>query len=114
MEQCKKLQRKLHKEKLEFLKNKGLCFSCLMGGHMSNACEEKKSCQICLATHPTLLHIKQKLKDLPKEEASKEEPKEESSKKEQTVPLSVHSWMQGKHALRLGPGLQVVSLPSFL
>lgn len=85
MEQCKKLQRKLHKEKLEFLKNKGLYFSCLMGGHMSNACEEKKSCQICLATHPTLLHIKQKLKDLPKEEASKEEPKEESSKKEQKL-----------------------------
>lgn len=85
MEQCKKLQRKLHKEKLEFLKSKGLCFSCLIGGHMSNACEEKKSCQICSATHPTLLHIKQKFKDLPKEEASQEEPKEESPKEEQTV-----------------------------
>ena len=82
MEQCKKLQRKLHKEKLEFLKSKGLGFSCLIGGHMSNACEEKKSCQICSATHPTLLHIKQKFKDLPKEEASQEKQNEESPKKE--------------------------------
>lgn len=85
MEQCKKLQRKLHKEKPEFLKSKGLCFSCLIGGHMSNACEEKQSCQICSATHPTLLHIKQKFKDLPKEEASYDEQKEESRKEEQTV-----------------------------
>ncbi|KAK0132995.1 hypothetical protein N1851_031641 [Merluccius polli] len=80
MEQCRKLQKMLHKEKLEFLKGKGLCFSCLMAGHMSKACEEKKSCQICSATHPTLLHIKQKTKDSPKEEASKEEPKDESTR----------------------------------
>ncbi|KAK0142198.1 hypothetical protein N1851_020135 [Merluccius polli] len=80
MEQCRKLQKMLHKEKLEFLKGKGLCFSCLMAGHMSKACEEKKSCQICSATHPTLLHIKQKTKDSPKEEASTEEPKDESTR----------------------------------
>lgn len=35
------------------------------------------SCQICSATHPTLLHIKQKPKNLPKEDASKGEPKDE-------------------------------------
>ncbi|KAL0177328.1 hypothetical protein M9458_026222, partial [Cirrhinus mrigala] len=80
MEQCKKLQKMLHKEKLEFLKGKGLCFSCLTAGHMSKACEEKKSCQICSATHPTLLHIKQKPKDSTKEEVSKEEPRDESPK----------------------------------
>lgn len=85
MEQCRKLQKKLHKEKLEFLKSKGLCFSCLTGGHMSSACEEKKSCELCSAKHPTLLHIKQKPKDSPKENASREEQKEESSQEEQTV-----------------------------
>lgn len=78
MEQCKRLQKMLHKEKLEFLKGKGLCFSCLTAGHISKACEEKKSCQICSATHPTLLHIKQKPKDSLKEEAWNEEPKDES------------------------------------
>lgn len=85
MEQCKKLQKTLRTEKLEFLKSKGLCFSCLTGGHMSNSCEEKKSCQICSATHPTLLHIKQKPKDSPKEEAPTQELKDESPKEEHTV-----------------------------
>lgn len=46
---------------------------------------KKKSCQIGSATHPTLLHIKQKPKGSPKEEASKEEPEDESLEKEQTV-----------------------------
>ncbi|XP_054869314.1 uncharacterized protein LOC129349591 [Amphiprion ocellaris] len=85
MEQCKRLQRMLHKEKLEFLKSKGLCFSCLTAGHMSKVCEEKKSCQICSATHPTLLHIKQKPKNLPKEEASEGDSESESQREEQTV-----------------------------
>lgn len=85
MEQCKKLQKKLHKEKLEFLKSKGLCFSCLVGGHMSSTCEEKKICEMCSAKHPTLLHIKQKPKDTQKENTSREEQKEESSQEEQTV-----------------------------
>lgn len=104
MEQCKKLQKMLHKEKLEFLKGKGLCFSCLTAGRMSKVCEEKKSCQICSATHPTLLHIKQKPKDSPKEEVSKEEPNDESPK----------VVMQGIQALRLGPGVLIASSPSFL
>ncbi|XP_060753769.1 uncharacterized protein LOC132864368 [Neoarius graeffei] len=85
MEQCKKLQKKLHKEKLEFLKSKGLCYSCLIGGHMSSACEEKKSCEMCSAKHPTLLHMKQKPKDITKEDTSREEPKKESLQEEQTV-----------------------------
>ncbi|KAL7881128.1 hypothetical protein SRHO_G00033820 [Serrasalmus rhombeus] len=85
MEQCKKLQKRLHKEKIEFLKSKGLCFSCLIGGHMSSTCEEKKSCEMCSAKHPTLLHIKQKPKDIRKENASREEQKEESSQEEQQV-----------------------------
>ena len=78
MEQCNKLKRMLHKEKLEFLKSKGLCYSCLTAGHMSKTCEEKKSCQICSAKHPTLLHIKQKNKDSPKEEVTPQEPKDRS------------------------------------
>lgn len=70
---------------------------------MSKVCEERKSCQICSATHPTLLHIKQKPRGSPKEEASKEEPEDESLKEEQKT-----------QAPRLEPGVQIVSLPPFL
>lgn len=41
MVQCKKLRKSLHKEKIDFLRGKGLCFSCLKQGHMSKSCEEK-------------------------------------------------------------------------
>ncbi|KAL7868352.1 hypothetical protein SRHO_G00097360 [Serrasalmus rhombeus] len=57
---CGKLKGKLHNEKLEFLKGKGLCFSCLKQGHMSKFCKAKVSCQVCSLTHHTLLHIKKR------------------------------------------------------
>jgi len=41
MAQCKKLRKSLHKEKIDFLRGKGLCFSCLKQGHMSKSWEEK-------------------------------------------------------------------------
>lgn len=77
LEQCKKLKKSLHKEKIDFLRAKGLCFSCLKQGHMSNSCKEKMTCQVCSQTHPTLLHMKAKgdsvLKDKPKHESCQDE-----------------------------------------
>ncbi|KAK7884418.1 hypothetical protein WMY93_027541 [Mugilogobius chulae] len=64
MEQCKKMKKSLHKEKIDFLRAKGLCFSCLKQGHMSNSCKEKMSCQVCSQLHPTVLHIKAKTKEV--------------------------------------------------
>ncbi|KAM4561412.1 uncharacterized protein V3H82_015431 [Fundulus diaphanus] len=54
---CKGFSKKPHKEKIEFLKSKGLCFACLKHGHMSSSCSEKAQCQECARPHPTLLHI---------------------------------------------------------
>lgn len=60
MEQCKKIKKSLHKEKFDFLRAKGLCFSCLKQDHMSNSCNEKMTCQVCTQLHPTVLHMKSK------------------------------------------------------
>lgn len=57
---CRKLKSKPHKEKIDFLRSKGLCFACLKHGHMSSGCKEKAQCQECSRLHPTLLHIKSK------------------------------------------------------
>ncbi|KAK2879287.1 hypothetical protein Q8A73_007303, partial [Channa argus] len=57
---CKKLKSKPHKDKIEFLKGKGLCFACLKHGHMSSSCKDKVQCQECSRIHPTLLHINTK------------------------------------------------------
>ncbi|KAL7877442.1 hypothetical protein SRHO_G00040850 [Serrasalmus rhombeus] len=61
MEHCKTMIRSLYKEKIDFLRNKGLCFSCLKSGHMSKACEDRLSCQYCQMSHPTVLHMKAKV-----------------------------------------------------
>lgn len=79
MAQCKRLRKSLHKEKLEFLRGKGLCFSCLKQGHMSRSCEEKLSCELCSLTHPTVLHIRTKDKPAPKEESPEHDEKQSVS-----------------------------------
>ncbi|KAL7852267.1 hypothetical protein SRHO_G00180520 [Serrasalmus rhombeus] len=72
LEQCKRLQKSLHREKLDFLRSKGLCFSCLKPGHMSKACGEKLRCQLCSMIHPTLLHMNIKEKVEPRSEQAKD------------------------------------------
>lgn len=54
---CKKLKSKQHKDKIDFLRSKGLCFACLKHGHMSSTCKQKLQCQECSKLHPTLLHM---------------------------------------------------------
>lgn len=57
IEVCKLMKQKSHKEKLDFLKSKGLCFRCLSQGELSNGCQQKLTCRIWLLKHPTILHI---------------------------------------------------------
>ncbi|XP_062415351.1 uncharacterized protein LOC134107519 [Pungitius pungitius] len=57
LEQCFKLGRKTHREKLDYLKEKGLCFSCLCTGHLSKNCDRRIICNKCNRTHPSVLHI---------------------------------------------------------
>lgn len=73
---CKGMQGKPHKESIEFLRGKGLCFSCLKHGHISRSCKEKLCCQVCSLTHPTLLHIKKR--DDGADEESKPDDKKDS------------------------------------
>lgn len=56
MEQCRAMDKVPHKEKIRFLRVKGLCFGCLRQGHTSSSCQERTSCQLCAQSHPTLLH----------------------------------------------------------
>lgn len=56
MEQCGAMDKVPHKEKIRFLRVKGLCFGCLRQGHTSSSCRERTSCLVCAQSHPTLLH----------------------------------------------------------
>lgn len=72
LEQCPQLGRKVHRDKLNFLREKGLCFGCLCTGHLSRNCDRRITCRRCNQAHPSILHIEQKEKvangdpDLPK------------------------------------------------
>ncbi|KAK0138796.1 hypothetical protein N1851_024658 [Merluccius polli] len=57
LEICNHFKKKTHREKLNLLKEKGLCFGCLCKGHMSKDCKDRLTCNICNQTHPNVLHI---------------------------------------------------------
>ncbi len=57
LEYCLQFKRKKHREKMEFLKEKELCFGCLSAGHMSRNCGKRLTCRICSQHHPTVLHV---------------------------------------------------------
>ncbi len=47
----------MHKDKIQFIKEKGICFGCLVQGHMSKTCNKRQICKVCSQKHPTVLHI---------------------------------------------------------
>ncbi len=47
----------MHKDKIQFIKEKGICFGCLVQGHMSKTCNKHQICKVCSQKHPTVLHI---------------------------------------------------------
>lgn len=55
---CNKIRGLQNKDRVEFLKGKGLCFGCLTQGHMAKDCKKKATCEICNKKHPSLLHTK--------------------------------------------------------
>lgn len=57
LEECKQFQRKSHKEKMTFLKERGVCFACLSFGHLSRHCQRRLMYTVCRQNHPTVLHI---------------------------------------------------------
>lgn len=54
---CNKLTRKSHREKMNFLMMRGICFGCLHTGHLSRDCKKRSICNVCSLKHPSLLHI---------------------------------------------------------
>lgn len=48
----------MHKDKIAFLKVKGICFGCLKLGHMNKDCKAHLTYKVCDKRHPSILHIK--------------------------------------------------------
>jgi len=75
LEECKQFSERKQKEKIQFLREKGVCFACLGHGHMSKDCNRRLTCKVCGQTHPTVLHIKrQKTAMIQSEEPYNDQP----------------------------------------
>lgn len=57
MEEYKEFEKKKHREKVNFIKEKAVCFGCLHVGHMSKECKRRLTCKVCNQKHPSVLHI---------------------------------------------------------
>lgn len=49
---CGKIKNQPHKEQVDFLKSKGLCFGCLVSGRLSKFCKRRMECKECSLKHP--------------------------------------------------------------
>ena len=58
LNQCQQFRKIEFKERLEFVTNNRLCFSCLESGHFSSKCSRTSPCKKpdCTKRHTTLLH----------------------------------------------------------
>jgi len=57
LEQCKEFEKKKHREKVNFIKEKAVCFGCLHVGHKSTECKRRLTCKVCNQKHPSVLYI---------------------------------------------------------
>lgn len=57
LEKCQQFKGKKHRDKVHFLKEKGIYFGCLCTGHISQDYNKRLICEVC-DQHPTVLHIK--------------------------------------------------------
>nr|XP_057925588.1 uncharacterized protein LOC131127575 isoform X1 [Doryrhamphus excisus]XP_057925589.1 uncharacterized protein LOC131127575 isoform X1 [Doryrhamphus excisus] len=57
LDKCSQFEVKVHRDKITFLKEKGICFGCLKLGHTSKDCRSRLDCNVCHQKHPGVLHI---------------------------------------------------------
>nr|XP_039261944.1 uncharacterized protein LOC120338078 [Styela clava] len=63
LNQCVKFRELSYEDKIEFVRNRKLCFSCLEPGHWSKDCKRTKPCKVegCKRRHTTVLHPPDKI-----------------------------------------------------
>ena len=57
LDKCSQFKGKIHRDKINFIKEKGICFGCLQMGHISKDCRSRLECNVCSQRHPGILHI---------------------------------------------------------
>lgn len=93
---CKEFAKQTVEQRREFVKNKNLCFNCLIPNHIVYKCKQKRKCRVCGRKHHSLLHEGK--------ETTQESATEESNKQEEQPEQKVTS----AHFSKEQPGRQVL------
>lgn len=67
LERCLQFKGTLHRDKINFIKEHGICFGCLKVGHID--CRNRLDCKLCQQRHPGVLHIEHQDKGTSLEQA---------------------------------------------
>lgn len=67
---CKQFMETTHRDKLNFLSTKGICFGCLSSGHISRDCKKRLTCTVCKLSNPSVLHINSQDRKVKEQEKS--------------------------------------------
>jgi hypothetical protein len=76
---CKKFASKSFEEKRALLKEKSLCYKCLLPGHSSRQCKATVKCDVCGKGHLTVMHRMQALDPAANQSSSADPPPSRSS-----------------------------------
>ena len=85
MDMCPQHKRKMHRDQISFLKENGICFWCLISGHIRKDYTRHLSCKVCNQTHPNVLNIGK----MEKEKGTTLGPTEESETSKTGVKVSL-------------------------
>ena len=56
LERCKKFSSETLEFRYKFIRDNRLCYGCLVRGHISRDCRNRRTCQVCQGLHPTSMH----------------------------------------------------------
>ena len=82
---------------MDYLKENGLCFSCLCTGHLSKNCDRRITCKQCNQTQPSVLHIGDKERVTQNRQKDGEKDTEESKTSESCTTSSACSLTGAGH-----------------
>lgn len=99
LELCPLLEKKTHSEKIDFLKESGVCFGCLCIGHISKDFRKHLTCKVCSSKHPSIPHIYQRRREGYPEQANQ---KLETVKRSATISVQTSGLTgAGEHNCKL-------------
>lgn len=114
IQECRKFVTLKFGEKQELIKKRGLCFKCLLKGHISTSCD--KTCEMCGGNHHKTIHL-EKSKKIERPKMNAKHTSENSEKTEDVLMMTANikvmkndgEWMEARALLDSGSQSNFIS-----